>query len=131
MEFSAAASGSWHRWFPFFESRARCANLKAAFLVAVVSISLVLLSPPANESTRLSDSTPLLDNSTQKPDLSNSNRNSAENVYELELVSNSKHVQNEVFSDGAGAVLVNLLTNSRHLPPSSYCIALSWVSLKV
>ncbi|KAL6547135.1 sugar transporter [Orobanche minor] len=36
--FSSGASGNWHRWFPFLTSRAccePCANLKAAFLVAV------------------------------------------------------------------------------------------------
>ncbi|KAE9453976.1 hypothetical protein C3L33_14097, partial [Rhododendron williamsianum] len=38
--FSAGASGNWHRWFPFLKSKAcceACGNLKAAFLVAVVS----------------------------------------------------------------------------------------------
>ncbi|PPD73292.1 hypothetical protein GOBAR_DD29784 [Gossypium barbadense] len=42
--FSAGASGSWHRWFPFLESRAcceACANLKAAFLVAVTLLSIL------------------------------------------------------------------------------------------
>ncbi|KAJ6431533.1 hypothetical protein OIU84_018921 [Salix udensis] len=36
--FSAGASGSWNRWFPFLMNRAcceACGNLKAAFLVAV------------------------------------------------------------------------------------------------
>jgi solute carrier family 45 protein 1/2/4 len=38
--FSAGASGNWHKWFPFLTTRAcceACGNLKAAFLVAVVS----------------------------------------------------------------------------------------------
>jgi solute carrier family 45 protein 1/2/4 len=38
--FSAGASGNWHKWFPFLMTRAcceACGNLKAAFLVAVVS----------------------------------------------------------------------------------------------
>eukprot|EP00249_Psilotum_nudum_P012541 c23844_g1_i2 orf=1144-2028(-) len=38
--FSAGASGQWHKWFPFVTSRAcceACGNLKAAFLVAVLS----------------------------------------------------------------------------------------------
>ncbi|KAE8682967.1 Sucrose transport protein SUT4 [Hibiscus syriacus] len=161
-DLSAGASGSWHRWFPFLKSRAcceACANLKAAFLVAVVFLLFctavtiyfaneVPLLPPANESTRLSDSAPLLDDSRKngfqhsksKPDVSavaNSNRNTAENAYER--VSNSRYanskdtdVQNEVFSDGPGSVLVNLLTSLRHLPPGMHSVlivmALSWLS---
>jgi solute carrier family 45 protein 1/2/4 len=38
--FSSGASGNWHKWFPFLMTRAcceACSNLKAAFLVAVVS----------------------------------------------------------------------------------------------
>ncbi|KAK5839420.1 hypothetical protein PVK06_008208 [Gossypium arboreum] len=160
--FSAGASGSWHRLFPFLESRAcceACANLKAAFLVAVVFLLFctvvtvcfakeVPLPLPADQPTRLSDSAPLLDGSTQKgfqhskskADASivpNDNRNIAENGYEW--VSNSKlansndnNAQNEVFSDGPGAVLVNLLTSLRHLPPAMHSVlivmALSWLS---
>ncbi|KAG4158518.1 hypothetical protein ERO13_D02G124200v2 [Gossypium hirsutum] len=160
--FSAGASGSWHRWFPFLENRAcceACANLKAAFLVAVVFLLFcavvtvcfakeVPLPLPADQPTRLSDSAPLLDGSTQKgfqhskskADASivpNDNRNIAENGYEW--VSNSKlanskdnNSQNEVFSDGPGAVLVNLLMSLRHLPPAMHSVlivmALSWLS---
>ncbi|EOY01995.1 Sucrose transporter 2 isoform 3 [Theobroma cacao] len=145
--FSAGASGSWYRWFPFLMSRAcceACANLKAAFLAAVE----VPLSPPANQPTRLSDSAPLLNDSTQngfqhsksKADVSivaNTNRTNAENGYEQ--VSNSKYadskdtnVKGEVFNDGPGAVLVNLLTSLRHLPPAMHSVlivmALSWLS---
>ncbi|KAE8724827.1 Sucrose transport protein SUC3 [Hibiscus syriacus] len=83
------------------------------------------------------------EHSKLKPDVSavaNSNRNSAENVYER--VSNSRYanskdtdVQNEVFSDGPGAVSVNLLTSLRHLPPGMHSVlvvkALSWVVLGV
>ncbi|KAG8473254.1 hypothetical protein CXB51_035229 [Gossypium anomalum] len=160
--FSAGASGSWHRWFPFLESTAcceACANLKAAFLVAVVFLFFctavtilfakeVPLPPPANESTHISDFAPLLDDSTQngfqhsnsKSDVSavaNANRSTAQNGYER--VSKSSHanskdtnVQNEVYSDGPGAVLVNLLTSLRHLPPAMHSVlivmALSWLS---
>ncbi|XVE91456.1 hypothetical protein REPUB_Repub01dG0011400 [Reevesia pubescens] len=160
--FSAGASGSWNRWFPFLKSKAcceACANLKGAFLVTVVFLLFctavtiffakeVPLPPPDNQPTRLSDSAPLLDDSTQngfqhsksKSDVSvvaNANRNNVENGYEQ--VSNSKHansedtnVQNEVFSDGPGAVLVNLLTSLRHLPPAMHSVlivmALSWLS---
>ncbi|XVF43091.1 hypothetical protein PTKIN_Ptkin02bG0012400 [Pterospermum kingtungense] len=160
--FSAGASGNWHRWFPFLKSRAcceACANLKAAFLVAVVFLLFctvvticfakeVPLSPSENQPTRLSDSAPLLDDSSQngiqpsksKADVSvvaNANGNSAEKRYER--VPSSKHanskdinVQNEVFNDGPGAVLVNLLTSLRHLPPGMHSVlivmALSWLS---
>ncbi|KAE8729982.1 Sucrose transport protein SUC3 [Hibiscus syriacus] len=160
--FSAGANGNWHRWFPFLESRAcceACANLKAAFLVAVVFLLFctivtlcfakeVPLLPPAKQPTHLSDSAPLLDGSTQKgfkPSKSetdasivaNDNRNITGNGYER--VSNSNHAnsqdnnaQNEVFSDGPGAVLVNLLTSLRHLPPAMHSVlvvmALSWLS---
>ncbi|KAI3812050.1 hypothetical protein L1987_16753 [Smallanthus sonchifolius] len=40
--FSSGSSGKWHSWFPFLTSRAcceACGNLKAAFLVAVVSFT--------------------------------------------------------------------------------------------
>ncbi|KAK8484357.1 hypothetical protein V6N11_049631 [Hibiscus sabdariffa] len=160
--FSAGASGSWHRWFPFLESRAcceACANLKAAFLVAVVFLLFctvmtlcfakeVPLSSPANQSACLSDSFPLLDESIQngfqhsksKPEVSvvtDAKRSHAANGYEQ--VSKSEHAspkdtndQNEVFSDGPGAVLVNLLTSLRHLPPAMHSVlivmALSWLS---
>ncbi|TYG41722.1 hypothetical protein ES288_D12G198400v1 [Gossypium darwinii] len=132
--FSAGASGSWHRWFPFLKTRAcceACANLKAAFLVAVVFLFFctlvticfakeVPLSVPANQPAHVSDSAPLLDDSNQhgfqhpksKSEVSvvvNANRNHTENGYER--VSKSEHakrkdtnVQDEVFSDGPGAV---------------------------
>ncbi|CAM6126670.1 unnamed protein product [Calypogeia fissa] len=41
--FSTGASGLWYKWFPFLRSKAcceACANLKAAFLVAVVFLIL-------------------------------------------------------------------------------------------
>ncbi|KAI3714270.1 hypothetical protein L1987_72867 [Smallanthus sonchifolius] len=40
--FSSGSSGKWHSWFPFLTSRAcceACGNLKAAFLVAVMSFT--------------------------------------------------------------------------------------------
>ncbi|KAK5776900.1 hypothetical protein PVK06_044865 [Gossypium arboreum] len=156
--FSAGASGSWHRWFPSLKSRAcceACANLNAAFLVALVflfSCTLVTicfakevpLSVPANQPAHVSDSAPLLDDSNQhsfqhpksKSEVSvvlNANRNHTENGYER--VSKSEHakrkdtnVQDEVFSDGPGAVLVN--TSLRHLQSGMRSVlivmALSW-----
>ncbi|TYJ05671.1 hypothetical protein E1A91_A12G179200v1 [Gossypium mustelinum] len=161
--FSAGASGSWHRWFPSLKSRAcceACANLKAAFLVALVFLFFctlvticfakeVPLSVPANQPAHVSDSVPLLDDSNQhsfqhpksKSEVSvvlNANRNHTENGYER--VSKSEHakrkdtnVQDEVFSDGTGAVLVNLLTSLRHLQSGMRSVlivmALSWLSL--
>ncbi|PPD76699.1 hypothetical protein GOBAR_DD26380 [Gossypium barbadense] len=116
--------------------------------VTILFAKEVPLPPPANESTHLSDSAPLLDDSTQngfqhsnsKSDVStvaNANRSTAENGYER--VSKLRHAnskdtnaQNEVFSDGPGAVLVNLLTSLRHLPPAMHSVlivmALSWLS---
>ncbi|CDY36888.1 BnaC08g09590D [Brassica napus] len=44
--FSAGASGRWQEWFPFLTSRACCAacgNLKAAFLLAVVFLTICTL----------------------------------------------------------------------------------------
>uniref|UniRef100_A0A5B6YXG2 Putative sucrose transporter n=1 Tax=Davidia involucrata TaxID=16924 RepID=A0A5B6YXG2_DAVIN len=160
--FSAGASGNWHRWFPFLKSRAcceACGNLKAAFLVAVVFLTLCTLVtlyfakevPLAlNQRHRLSDSAPLLDNPQQTVfDLSKSKTdshvvdnalgNNSENGYEMprnvkdqdakvEEDSNSS----ESFSDSPGAVLVNLLTSLRHLPPAMHAVlivmALTWLS---
>lgn len=102
-----------------------------------------------NQFHRLSDSAPLLDDTHQNGfDLSNSkpdmpivdnakgNNNAAEKDVNLTQV-NSKveDHQNETFSDGPGAVLVNLLTSLRHLQPAMHSVlivmALSWVSASV
>ncbi|GLT36951.1 hypothetical protein SLA2020_112960 [Shorea laevis] len=159
--FSAGASGSWHRWFPFLKSRAcceACANLKAAFLVAVLFLALctlvtvyfakeVPISAP-EQPIRLSDSAPLLDDPTQNgvelsklkhdiPVVASANVNGSENGYEQDITPkhvNSKDVndQSAVFSDRPGAVLVNLLTSLRHLPSAMHSVllvsALSWLS---
>ncbi|GAA0173324.1 hypothetical protein Leryth_002241 [Lithospermum erythrorhizon] len=158
--FSSGASGSWHRWFPFLMSRAccePCGNLKAAFLIAVLFLGLctsvtlyfaeeVPLTP--NQSSHLSDSAPLLDspdkisfdlselkNGTQITD--NANGNKSEDDFQV-----SKHIRNEdgkteedqiqTFSNSPAAVLVNLLTSLRHLPPAMHSVlivmALTWLS---
>ena len=49
------------------------------------------------------------------------------NNHDHELRMNAKHAnsvsdQNENFSDGPGAVLVNLLTSLRHLPPGMHSV---------
>ncbi|KAI5573480.1 hypothetical protein BDE02_10G082100 [Populus trichocarpa] len=156
--FSAGASGSWSRWFPFLMNRAcceACGNLKAAFLVAVVFLlfcTLVTLyfadEVPlnVNQPRHLSDSAPLLNDPQQNshelsksefhtPGLDNLSGNSTDHDYEPSM--NSKHAnsvggQNENFSDGPGAVMVNLLTSLRHLPPGMHSVllvmALTWLS---
>ncbi|KAH7656308.1 Sucrose/H+ symporter plant protein, partial [Dioscorea alata] len=43
--YASGANGSWHRWFPFLNTRAcceACANLKGAFLIAVVLLLFCL-----------------------------------------------------------------------------------------
>ncbi|XP_021664916.2 sucrose transport protein SUC3 isoform X2 [Hevea brasiliensis] len=158
--FSAGASGSWNRWFPSLMSRAcceACGNLKAAFLVAVVFLTLCTLvtlyfakEVPiiASQSHRLSDSAPLLDDPQQnglelsksKSDLSilsNSNKNNInkgieQNASPKHGIANSIEDQNESLDDEPGAVLVNLLTSLRHLPPGMHSVlavmALTWLS---
>ncbi|KAF2298807.1 hypothetical protein GH714_028062 [Hevea brasiliensis] len=132
--FSAGASGSWNRWFPFLMSRAcceACGNLKAAFLVAVVFLTLCTLvtlyfakEVPliTNQSHRLSDSAPLLDDPQQNglelsksksevSILSNSNGNInkgiEQNVNPKPGIANSIEDQNESLGDGPGAVLLS------------------------
>lgn len=155
--FSAGASGSWHRWFPFLTSRACCAacgNLKAAFLVAVVFLTLCALVTiyfadevplTVNQPNHLTDSAPLLDDpqrtaiSKSKHDMPaapNANGNKVESGHESDA--NLKHISkkaedtNGSFNDGPGAVLVNLLTSLRHLPPAMHVVlivmALTWLS---
>lgn len=95
----------------------------------------------------ISDSAPLLDDPQQNGfDLSKSktNEQSVDNASEkrsgggYEAVSNLKHEngnvegdQVESFNDSPGAVLVNLLTSLRHLPPAMHSVlivmALTWV----
>ncbi|ONK75462.1 uncharacterized protein A4U43_C03F17090 [Asparagus officinalis] len=44
--YSSGSTGEWHNWFPFLKTRAccdACANLKGAFLVAVVFLLLSML----------------------------------------------------------------------------------------
>ncbi|KAJ4833473.1 Sucrose transport protein suc3 [Turnera subulata] len=154
--FSAGASGSWNRWFPFLTSRAcceACGNLKAAFLVAVVFLTFCTIvtiyfakEDPLNPNPphRLSDSAPLLNEPQQngleltrlKSDMSiKSNGMNDVSGYDGDqhsTHSNSVDYKNETFNDGPGAVLVNLLTSLRHLPPGMHAVltvmALTWLS---
>ncbi|KAF0934577.1 hypothetical protein E2562_025666 [Oryza meyeriana var. granulata] len=152
--FSSGASGNWHKWFPFLMTRAcceACSNLKAAFLVAVVfllfcmSVTLyfaeeIPLEP--KDAQRLSDSAPLLNGSRDDGSASNEPSNGelpnghtdGSNVPANSNAedSNSNRENVEVFNDGPGAVLVNILTSMRHLPPGMYSVllvmALTWLS---
>lgn len=158
--FSSGASGNWHRWFPFLTSRAcceSCGNLKAAFLVAVVFLTLCTLVTlyfaeevplSMNEHQRLSDVAPLLDDPKQNglelskmksdiPGVHNAQAINGERFHERELADNHSSPetnggQTENFDDGPGAVLVKLLTSLRHLPPAMHSVllvmALTWLS---
>ncbi|KAK4598452.1 hypothetical protein RGQ29_015778 [Quercus rubra] len=151
--YSAGASGSWHRWFPFLTSSAccdACGNLKAAFLVAVVFLTLCTLVTlyfanevplPVNQPQHLSDSAPLLDDPQQNgldhsksmPDMPiNDNANGERDRNLTQVTTIVEDHQNESVNDGPGSVLVNLLTSLRHLPPSMHSVlivmALSWLS---
>ncbi|KAK4479785.1 hypothetical protein RD792_015320 [Penstemon davidsonii] len=156
--FSSGASGSWHRWFPFLTSRAccePCGNLKAAFLVAVVFLTLctlitlyfakeVPLMP--KQTHHLSDSAPLLDESQLNgSELAKSNMDTDFKHNALEVKSERHDINgdstqeqkilednDENYMDSPGAVLVNLLTSLRHLPPPMHSVllvmALTWLS---
>ncbi|XP_015689560.2 sucrose transport protein SUT4 isoform X1 [Oryza brachyantha] len=145
--FSSGASGNWHKWFPFLMTRAcceACSNLKAAFLVAVVfllfcmSVTLYFAEEIPLEPTdaqRLSDSAPLLNGSNEPSNgaLTNGHTHGSSIPANSNTEdSNSNRENVEVFNDGPGAVLVNILTSLRHLPPGMYSVllvmALTWLS---
>ncbi|XP_010502297.1 PREDICTED: sucrose transport protein SUC3 isoform X2 [Camelina sativa] len=151
--FSAGASGHWQEWFPFLTSRACCAacgNLKAAFLLAVVFLTICTFVTiyfakeipfTSNKPTRILDSAPLLDDLQSKSvEHSKSNHGTANGIkYErverdvdVQLDNLKNDHQEETFVDGPGSVLVNLLTSLRHLPPAMHSVlivmALTWLS---
>ncbi|XP_068641138.1 sucrose transport protein SUT4-like [Aristolochia californica] len=145
--FSAGASGNWHRWFPFLKTRAcceACGNLKAAFLVAVLYLTLCtlatlyfakevpLVDKQANQS---SDSAPLLNGLQQHvveevPEKLETEKMTVQDPVHLDL--KDKGSENEALMDGPGAVLVNILTSMRHLPPAMHSVltvmALTWLA---
>ncbi|KAF5198345.1 Sucrose transport protein suc3 [Thalictrum thalictroides] len=153
--FSSGASGKWLRWFPFLRTKAcceACGNLKGAFLVAVVFLTFCTLVtlyfakeiPLARPVHRLSDSAPLLDD-TRQSGISLSNSNSSQSLdghisaasalgggVNPHQDSEGKEDQIEKFNNSPSAVLVNLLTSMRHLPPAMHSVllvmALSWLS---
>ncbi|XXG87609.1 hypothetical protein AAC387_Pa11g2255 [Persea americana] len=157
--FSSGASGNWHRWFPFLTTRAcceACGNLKAAFLVAVAFLTLCTLVTlyfakeiplVEKQADHMSDSVPLLN--AQQPALDSLNSNhemqvggresiitqaGGKTIFEskVHLDPKDKDDQKVAFTDGPGAVMVNLLTSLRHLPPPMHSVllvmALSWLS---
>uniref|UniRef100_A0A7N1A3R9 Uncharacterized protein n=1 Tax=Kalanchoe fedtschenkoi TaxID=63787 RepID=A0A7N1A3R9_KALFE len=144
--FSAGSTGEWHKWFPFLTSRAcceACGNLKVAFLIAVVFIDVLELPLIENQPHRLSDSAPLLDDphqvgsdnsSTKHHPPHDGNLNVIKNKEDHEMNNNTMNhhhpegeEQSDVYHDGPGAVLVNLLTTVRHLPPAIHSVfILSW-----
>ncbi|VYS51868.1 unnamed protein product [Arabidopsis thaliana] len=151
--FSAGASGKWQEWFPFLTSRACCAacgNLKAAFLLAVVFLTICTLVTiyfakeipfTSNKPARIQDSAPLLDDLQSKGLEHSKLNNGTANGIKYERVerdtdeqfgnSENEH-QDETYVDGPGSVLVNLLTTLRHLPPAMHSVlivmALTWLS---
>lgn len=93
---------------------------------------------------RLSDSAPLLDDdqingseNSKSRIGSESNHHTLENKSERHYTNGNDGEQKDqnnnedTFSDGPGAVLVNLLTSLRHLPPAMHSVlvvmALTWV----
>ncbi|CAO2829040.1 unnamed protein product [Amaranthus hypochondriacus] len=143
--FLCGASGNWHQWFPFLTNRAcceACGNLKAAFLVAVVFLTLCTLVTlyfakevplEACPSQRLSDSAPLLhDRQNMSMDTPKVKAHDS-----TSLSYNEDDKRNEIhhdgnFNEGPGDVMVKLLTSIRHLPPAMHSVllvtALTWVS---
>lgn len=96
-----------------------------------------------NEANRLSDSAPLLDDLQQNglemskvnPDRPADNANGKNEINIKHANSKDEDDQNHDFNDGPGAVLVNLLTSLRHLPPAMHSVlivmALSWVGATI
>ncbi|KAJ4888413.1 Sucrose transport protein SUC3 [Raphanus sativus] len=147
--FSAGASGQWQEWFPFLTSRACCAacgNLKAAFLLAVVFLTICTLVTiyfaeeiplASSKPSRIQDSAPLLDDLKLKGlDHSRSNNGikyeKVERDMDVQLGKANNEHQDETYIEGPGSVLVNLLTGLRHLPPAMHSVlivmALTWLS---
>uniref|UniRef100_I1N171 Sucrose transport protein SUC3 n=1 Tax=Glycine max TaxID=3847 RepID=I1N171_SOYBN len=173
--YSSGASGKWNNCLCnvhsacafssnsmvfFLDTRAcceACGNLKAAFLVAVVFLTLCTLVTlyfadevpltTASQHHHLSDSSPLLDEQQQngvefsklKPSSVMDESNSTQTEDHIEKDAELKHGNfkagedhAENVMDGPGAVLVNLLTSLRHLPPAMHSVlvvmALTWLS---
>lgn len=107
-------------------------------LVTIYFADEVPLTP--SDAPAVSDSAPLLDNSQQnglemakfspdRPVTDTANGKTDTTINHLS--SKDENDRNHGFNDGPGAVLVNLLTSLRHLPPAMHSVlivmALSWV----
>ncbi|KAJ7551097.1 hypothetical protein O6H91_07G133600 [Diphasiastrum complanatum] len=158
--FSTGASGQWHEWFPFLKSKAcceACANLKAAFLVAVIFLCVCTLvtllcahEEPyvPKEGKQTEDAASLLQrpvgekelelavfskhqylqiNGHEFPAGNDGSNGNEERHRSLELEEKKEDIGN-----GLGAVLVNLLTGVRRLPASMKSVllvmAFCWLS---
>ncbi|URD72728.1 PUCC protein [Musa troglodytarum] len=147
-------------WFPFLTTDACCevcGNLKAAFLVAVVFLTFCMLVTlyfakeiplEPKPAQHLSDSSPLLKDPEQYQHLSlqakwekldnghSSKINMMDDKASIDGSVDSGHGsdrgQIEALDDGPTAVLVNILTSLRHLPPGMHSVllvmALTWLS---
>lgn len=128
--------------FPFFFQQI---FLTLCTLVTIYFADEVPLT--VNQHVRLSDSAPLLDEQTAKVvelsksksgmHIGNGNSSGSDHGQGLSRKPGSPKEgdsQNGGFNDGPGAVLVNLLTSLRHLPPAMHAVlivmALSWVGLQ-
>ncbi|AQK76395.1 sucrose transporter2 [Zea mays] len=149
--FSAGASGEWHKYallFALFCAWHKHDYGSAVFLLLCMSVTLYFAeeSPLDPKDTQgLSDSAPLLNGSRDAAHASNEPNNerfpnghvglnnvSANNNTEEFTNVNSNTEKGGVFNDGPGAVLVNILTRMRHLPPGMHSVllvmALTWLS---
>uniref|UniRef100_A0A251UNR1 Putative sucrose transporter 3 n=1 Tax=Helianthus annuus TaxID=4232 RepID=A0A251UNR1_HELAN len=140
--FLSGSYGNWHRWFPFLRSRAcceACGNLKAAFLVAVIFLSLctsvtlyfakeVSLAPKQHHRSSLGSS-PLLDEVGELKGKTGLERDTPTEHATTNVMDAEDGV--ETFNESPGSVLVNLLTSLRHLPNGMHSVlivmALTWV----
>ncbi|KAL3693653.1 hypothetical protein R1sor_007304 [Riccia sorocarpa] len=150
--FSAGANGDWSKWFPFLLSRAcceACANLKGAFLMAVIfllfctavtvvsskEVPLELLQNVAEEKKQQEDVASIL----LQPDesrlvmvngeLQQVSKRSYENGQDRGF---SHKDESSLQSISPGTIMVNLLTGIRRLPSSMKTVlivmALCWLS---
>ncbi|XP_076913475.1 sucrose transport protein SUC3-like [Bidens hawaiensis] len=137
--FLAGSYGNWHSLFPFLTSRAcceACGNLKAAFLVAVIFLSLCTLvtlcfakevALVSKQHHRLLGSAPLLDEAGELKKKSD---------FETEdtpiTIATAEEDEVETFNASPRAILVNVVTSIRHLPMGMHSVlivmALTWFS---
>ncbi|KAJ3673787.1 hypothetical protein LUZ60_005779 [Juncus effusus] len=113
--YSAGSNGNWHKWFPFLMTKAcceACANLKGAFLIAVIVLlgCMVVTMIFANE-VPLTDETAAISDPNSSP------------KQEIEIVdSNSK----------SESGFKSIITSFKNLPPGMHSVllitGLTWLS---